>query len=116
MKRKHASPQQRRDLHERPFDVNEAICRRRARRMGRNLAREETARQQAAALGFQLAVHNDGHHWLLRNGGFTAEWWPSSAKLVLNRDYGRNIHAHDWLQVLSALREHRATPGQGWLF
>ena len=30
------------------------------------------------------ALYNEGHHWQATNGGFLAEWWPSSATLVLN--------------------------------
>lgn len=72
--------------------------------MERNLSLEDQTREEAGKLGYHLSVHNDGHHWVFRDGsGRVAEWWPSSAKLVLNRDYGRCIHAHDWPQVLAEL-------------
>lgn len=40
-----------------------------------------------------------------QKGRFVAEWWPSSAKLVLNRDYDRSFHAHDWTGVVPFLEE-----------
>lgn len=35
--------------------------------------------------------------------GAVAEWWPSSAKLVLDRKYERGVHAHDYEQVMRYL-------------
>ena len=42
-----------------------------------------------------------------QKGGFVAEWWPSSAKLVLNRNYDRSFHAHEWTGAI-ALFESKA--------
>jgi hypothetical protein len=53
--------------------------------------------------GFALRVNNEGHHWMWQKGGFVAEWWPSSAKLVFNRNYDRSFDAHDWTTVIPFL-------------
>jgi len=34
-----------------------------------------------------------------------AEWWPSSARLAVNRDYGSYIHAPHWADVVSVLEQ-----------
>ena len=52
-----------------------------------------------------LEIKNDFHHWVFTVGQKKAEWWPSTAKLVLNRDYNNGIHAHDWKQVVKVLSE-----------
>jgi hypothetical protein len=87
------------------FDVKTAIRRRRDRRMQRNLGLEGTVRRWAEEHGFALGIHNDGHHWVFKKGDIFVEWWPSSAKLALNRDYLQTVHAHDWPQVLARLTE-----------
>ena len=58
---------------------------RRDRRLKRNSNAADEARAWAARNGFTFRVGNEGHHWMWQKGGFVAEWWPSSAKLVLNR-------------------------------
>jgi hypothetical protein len=44
-----------------------------------------------------------------QKGGFVAEWWPSSAKLVFNRNYDRSFDAHDWTAVIPFLE---SKPGE----
>lgn len=88
--------------------------RRRDRRLDRTLDLEPEVRRWAAQHGFTLRVLNDGHHWLLQKPGLLAEWWPSSAKLVLNRNYLDDRHAPHWPEVASALEAAlSATPAQG---
>jgi len=70
----------------------------------------------------QLKISNDGHHWSFY--AFNAapgdkqlfEWWPSSAKLVINKQWKKGIHVHDLSQLIgvaenrlkSKLRELKA--------
>jgi len=87
---------------------------RRQRRMRRNVDVRGDVEAWAARHGFSLRVNNDGHHWMFHKHGFLAEWWPSSAKLVFNRDYHHDLHAHDWRQVTNeleaAMRRLRSSP------
>jgi hypothetical protein len=76
---------------------------RRERRTNRTARLESHVRAWAEQRGLSLRVLNDGHHWLLQNTGFKAEWWPSSAKLALNRDYLGTFHAPHWTQVAALL-------------
>jgi hypothetical protein len=83
---------------------------RRERRMERTSRLESEVRAWAERHGCSLRVLNDGHHWLLQKPGFVAEWWPSSARLAVNRDYGSDIHAPHWAEVVAVLGQHLATP------
>ncbi|MEI6784911.1 MAG: hypothetical protein WCQ21_28780 [Verrucomicrobiota bacterium] len=83
---------------------------RRDRRMERTSRLESQVRAWAEGHGCSLRVLNDGHHWLFQKPGFMAEWWPSSARLAVTRDYGRYIHAPQWTDVVAVLQEQLATP------
>jgi hypothetical protein len=83
---------------------------RRERRMERTSRLEAQARVWAERYGCSLRVLNDGHHWLFQKPGFMAEWWPSSARLAVNRDYDRHIHAPHWAEVLTELEQCLAAP------
>jgi len=41
----------------------------------------------------------------MRKDPFLAEWWPSSAKLVLNKKWEEGIHCHDYKQALMVIEE-----------
>jgi hypothetical protein len=76
---------------------------RRQRRMGRTAHQEVQVRDWAEEHGCSLRVLNEGHHWLFQKPGFTAEWWPRSAKLAVNRDYQGAYHTPHWRDVLVVL-------------
>ena len=78
--------------------------------MWRTSRLESEVRVWAELHGCSLRVLNDGHHWLLQKPGFMAEWWPSSARLAVNRDYGRHIHAPHWAEVVAELEQCLAVP------
>jgi hypothetical protein len=53
---------------------------------------------------------------LFQKPGFMAEWWPSSARLAVNRDYLHDHHAPHWTDVMVVLQQHLdrlETRGQG---
>ena len=77
--------------------------RRRQRRLERNTNAADEAKTWADRHGFNLRVNNEGHHWMWEKGKFVVEWWPSSANLVLNRNYERSFRAHDWTAVIPFL-------------
>jgi len=57
--------------------------------------------------GWSVEVKNHGHHWIFHKEGTLAEWWPSSAKCVLNKHWRKGIHVHDWRQMIDVLRQTR---------
>jgi hypothetical protein len=81
---------------------------RRERRMERTSHLEDQVRVWDERHGCSLRVLNDGHHWLFQKPGFIAEWWPSSAKLAVNRDNGSDIHAPHRAEVVTVLEQRLA--------
>lgn len=75
------------------------------RRLGFNLNYESEVRTRCEALGLTLKILNNGQHWQFMRGSMIAEWWPSSAKLVINKNWRGGIHCHDWQQVLLVLEQ-----------
>jgi hypothetical protein len=78
------------------------------RRMERTSRFEEQVRIWTQGHGCSLRVLNDGHHWLFQKPGSVTEWWPSSARLAVNRDYGSDIHAPHWADVVTVLEQRLA--------
>lgn len=89
----------------------EGWSRRHRRRLQHNLSAEEIMREWCQQRGIKLQINNDGHHWLFSLPNWiTVEWWPSSAKLVVNRDYRNGIHVHDHTQAQTELEKALALP------
>src|SRR5437667_12414283 len=101
MKRRHKSRRRERQI----LSPDEYKRRRREQRLERTSHQEAQVREWAERYGCSLRVLNDGHHWLLQKPGFMAEWWPSSAKLAVNRVYDRDYHAPHWADVIVVLEE-----------
>lgn len=53
--------------------------------------------------GFKLKIHNDDHHWQISHGKTLIEFWPSSAKLIINKQWKSGIHVHDYKQLTTIL-------------
>ncbi len=77
--------------------------RRHERRLHMNLRHRTTVQKWCEKNGFQLRITNNGHHWQLTKGQFLAEWWPSSAKLVINKKWYGGTHCHDFQQTLKTI-------------
>ena len=73
------------------------------RRKRANLANRTVLEEFCQEHGIALAIRNDGHHWLFRRKKILVEWWPSSAKLVVNKRWKQGIHIHDWEQARAQL-------------
>ena len=93
-----------------PFVPGEDAGDRHSRRISANLCDENDARDAAKGIGLALRIADEGHHWIFDRQGFVADWWPSSAKLVFNKQFSRGIHCHDWQQVIQEL--HGRLPSQ----
>jgi len=89
-----------------PYDESETYKRRHARRLAKNLACQEKVVRWCEAHGLQLQITNDGHHWSFYcHGKQLADWWPSSAKFIVNKQWDRSIHVHDWVQLCDQLHK-----------
>ncbi len=88
-----------------PYRSGEDFSIRHARRLSANLEREVEVRQWCQQRGLMLRITNEGHHWQITDGGFLAEWWPSSAKLVIGKRWQDGIHCHDYKQALKLIED-----------
>ena len=75
------------------------------RRLSANLEQEANVRRWCGQRGLTLRITNEGHHWQIADGGFLAEWWPSSAKLVIGKKWHDGIHCHDYKQALKVIED-----------
>ena len=55
--------------------------------------------------GVRLKVTNGGHHWRASKDGIAVEWWPSSAKVIINKKWSRGTHVHDWKKFVAVLKK-----------
>jgi hypothetical protein len=88
-----------------PFKREEDPMRRHTRRLDTNLCYQPHVREWCGKNAYTLLITNDGHHWQFKKGDFLAEWWPSSAKLVINKQWHSGIHCHDYQTGSADYRE-----------
>lgn len=93
-----------------PFRKGEDASTRHSRRLGTNLRRQQEVRRWCHENGISLRITNDGHHWQFIKTSFVAEWWPSSAKLVINKRWDDGVHCHDHCQAMKIIAHALATP------
>ena len=87
-----------------PYVYGEEPGARHDRRLRAALESESRVRAWCGNAGVDLSITNEGHHWHFRRGGAAADWWPSSAKLVLDQRWAEGIHIHDTHQLLRELK------------
>jgi len=85
------------------FKKYEAPMERHDRRKRENLAHCEVLEQFCREHGIEFKITNEGHHWQFRKDATLVEWWPSSAKIVINKRWHQGIHTHDWEQAKKVL-------------
>ncbi len=86
-----------------PYYRGEDFGTRNARRLTANLEHEANVREWCRQRDLTLRITNEGHHWQITDGDFLAEWWPSSAKLVIGKRWHDGIHCHDYKQALKII-------------
>jgi len=88
-----------------PIVPGESTSERHERRLLANLGAEESVREWCVQNKIKLTITNHGHHWQLILGKQRAEWWPSSAKLIFNKEWRKGIHCHDYTQLKQVVTE-----------
>lgn len=78
---------------------------RRANRVEREVGKQLQMDDWCEDRGIDMTVKNDGQHWRFVMGRRSADWWPSSAKLVLNQKFDAPIHATSAEQVQRILTD-----------
>lgn len=73
------------------------------RRQLHNVGRLGRLRGYCNSNGFDLTVTNEEIHWQIKRGKITIDWWPRTAKMVVNKQWERGIHVHDVGQIICYL-------------
>jgi len=87
-----------------PYIYGESPRARHDRRLEAALGAQSRVRQWCGNAGVTLTIGNENHHWRFVGGNGCADWWPSSAKLVLDQQWDSGIHVHDIDQLLRELK------------
>jgi len=86
-----------------PYIPDETPEHRHARRLGAAVRTADELREWCSANGWTFAVHNGVDHFAFRRGDTMLDWWPRTAKLVINKQWNKGIHCHDYQQVIKFL-------------
>lgn len=88
-----------------PFLADEDASSRHARRMSAAHVERDEFRVYVQSLGGLLEIMNEGHHWRMSFPAWRAEWWPSSAKCVIEKRWNQGLHVHDLMQLRKVLEQ-----------
>jgi len=88
-----------------PFMENEGWRGRHSRRLSVNLNNSNEVDNYCRENGWDLKINNNGHHWIFTKRNQYIEWWPSSAKLVINKIWDKGIHCHDYIKLIQQLKK-----------
>ncbi len=78
---------------------------RHARRKSFNLKRFKIIERFCENNNLVFRLLNNGHHWQVESDKKIIEWWPSSAKVVVNKNWKRGIHCHDYEQFIEIIKK-----------
>jgi len=96
-----------------PYKAGESYRERHERRKKQNLHEEHNLRVWCEGLGVILNIHNEGHHWQFHlPSRRLVEWWPSSAKCVVDKRWSNEWHCHDTHQVKQIVANEVAKDGE----
>lgn len=73
------------------------------RRLQVNKEHADILRNYCQSNGWRFAIKNEGHHWQIRRGNLILDWYPATAKFVVNQQWEKGIHVHDITQIKSYL-------------
>lgn len=94
-----------------PFIPGEEAPTRHRRRLRTAVTDQHELKAWCEHQGIEVRIRNQGHHWIFLTAKGMAEWWPSSARLVFNQKWSRDLHLHDVGQVRRAL-DRAMRPGR----
>ena len=86
-------------------DEKESFSERHFRRKIFNEKRFRKVQEFCEKAGLRFRISNQGHHWRVNTDKMTVEWWPSSAKVIVNKNWNRGVHCHDYKQFIKILKK-----------
>lgn len=85
------------------FQPGEQAKDRHERRLQTNKEYADILRNYCRSNGWRFDIKNEGHHWQMRRGKLILDWYPATAKLIVNQQWKKGIHVHDIGQIKSYL-------------
>jgi hypothetical protein len=81
----------------------ESAAARHKRRLMTNRDNLNRLRAYCGSKGFAFTLIQDGLHWRIEKHGVEIDWFPSTAKFIVNQNWKHGIHVHDISQVICYL-------------
>lgn len=90
-----------------PYNYCEGRKARHRRRKRVNVYMKDYLHEWCKNNGWTLEIKDNGYHWILYYNQLElcVEWWPSGAKLIINKDWENGLHCYDIDQVKKTLRK-----------
>lgn len=84
-----------------PYIESESWKERYQRRMKHALQNKQKVENWCGKNKWKMFINNEGHHWVFfTNERKIIEWWPSSGKLIIGKQWKQGVHCHDYIQLL----------------
>lgn len=88
-----------------PYKPGEHWTERHSRRKAEALKRQQEVEGWCEKNGWSLRINNEGHHWIfITSQRKMIEWFPSSGKLVIGKQWKQGFHVHDVDQLFEVLK------------
>lgn len=85
-----------------PFIQGEDGAARHRRRLESAMANQDAIREFCQERGLRFQVKSG--HFMVRGTNLYIQWWPASAKLVINEKWQHGVHCHDYQQLFKVIR------------
>jgi len=83
-----------------PYIEGESKQLRHSRRSNAANGRQDQTRARLESIGWSLVLKDHGSHWIISRDKNIVEWWPSTAKAVVNKRWRNGVHVHDVNQLI----------------
>jgi hypothetical protein len=88
-----------------PYKFGEGFRKRHQRRMVANFSRLPVLQKFCNTFGITFIMQDSDRRWTFIKGCKQVDWWPSTAKLVINSDWHSGLHCQDHWQCQSVLKQ-----------
>lgn len=88
------------------YKPNEAYKDRHLRRLNKNKEHLDLFRKWCKTAKAKFKLFNNGEHWKVEYNENTFDWWPRSAKLIINQKWKRGVHVHDYTQLIKFIEDY----------
>ena len=85
------------------FVKGESAADRHRRRLEVNKKNLDRLKVFCANKRYSMELCDSGTHWRIEKNGVEIDWFPSTAKFVVNQQWRHGIHVHDISQVICYL-------------